>query len=251
MGSLALERLESLLKTRQLDRTLTRHWTPGATRELREVASAGAAALDADLGGGWPRGEVSEIVGRASTGRTRVLMAALGSATRRGEIVGLVDALDRFDPVSAAAAGVDLDRLLWVRGTSLTVESARPSLIEFAVRQGIRAFDLIVRAGGFSLAALDLANVPPRAVRMLPHTTWMRLAHANEGRQTAGLLIGDAPMGRSARGVTVTLEAASRWTGASPQSRRLAGLDMRPHVVGMGMGTKVRHWALGTGHGND
>ena len=226
MASLALERLESLLKTRQFDRTLTRHWAPGASREFRDVASTGVAALDAKLGG-WPRGEVSEIVGRASTGRTHVIVAALAAATRRGDIVGLVDALDRFDPVTAAAAGVDLDRLLWVRGPTLTAESARPSLLEHAVRQAIRAFDLIVRAGGFSLAVLDLANVPPRALRMLPYTTWMRIAHVNEGRQTACVLLGDAPMGRSARGVTVTLEAASRWTGASPQSRRLAGLDVR------------------------
>ena len=41
----------------------------------------------------------------------------------------------------------------------------------------------------------------------LPWATWMRLAHANEGRPTAGVLVGQAPMGRSARGATLALEA--------------------------------------------
>ena len=56
------------------------------------------------LGGGWRRGEVSELVGARSSGRTSVLLATLAAATARGEVVALVDALDRFDPASAAAA---------------------------------------------------------------------------------------------------------------------------------------------------
>jgi RecA/RadA recombinase len=84
--------------------------------------STGLGALDAMLGGGWRRGEVSELIGARSTGRTSVLFATLAAATARGDVVGLVDALDRFDPASAAAAGVDLDRVLWVRGPTLTAE---------------------------------------------------------------------------------------------------------------------------------
>jgi len=40
----------------------------------------------------------------------------LAAATARGELVALVDALDMLDVASAEAAGVQLDRLLWVRG---------------------------------------------------------------------------------------------------------------------------------------
>ena len=58
----------------------------------------------------------------------------------------------------------------------------------------------------------------------------MRLAHANEGRDTVGLLLGEAPMGRSARGASVTLEAAACWRGDSAQSRRLTGLTIQAHV---------------------
>ena len=86
---------------------------------LRERAapltvSTGVAALDA-LTGGLPRGALSEITGPASSGRTGVMLAALAGATRREEACALVDASDNFDPASAAAAGVDLERLLWVR----------------------------------------------------------------------------------------------------------------------------------------
>jgi hypothetical protein len=39
----------------------------------------------------------------------------LASATRRGEYCAVIDASDALDPESLSAAGVDLDRLLWVR----------------------------------------------------------------------------------------------------------------------------------------
>src|SRR5262249_59488899 len=86
--------------------------------------------------------------------------------------------------------------------------------------------DLSVRAGGFSIVALDVADVPARHLRALPWTTWLRLSHANEGRDTVCLLVGESPMGKSARGTSVHLEAARRWTGASAQSRRFSGFSV-------------------------
>src|SRR5437867_12205498 len=64
------------------------------------------------------RGEVIEIVGRLSSGRTSLLTAWLTDVTRRGGFVALVDADGAFDPSSAVRAGVDLRRLLWVRTRS-------------------------------------------------------------------------------------------------------------------------------------
>lgn len=222
--NIAIKKLENLLQTRQLDRTVYRPWVG---EPARPSASTGIPALDATLGGGWRLGELSELVGGRSSGRTSVMLATFAAATRRGAVVGLVDAFDRLDPVSAAAVGVQLDRMLWVRGPACTVEMARPRLIEQAVRRAIRAFDLIVRAGGFAVVALDVADVPPLFFRALPATTWMRLARANESRDAAGLLVGQAPMGRSARGATIRLEASGYWTGESLQSRRLQGLRVR------------------------
>ena len=224
MRSATLSRLESLLQAKRLDGTLTRSWLPDAGVQ---ALSSRVAAVDRVLGGGWRRGEVSELIGARSSGRTSVLISTLAAATAEGGVVGLVDAVDRFDPVSAAAAGLDLERVLWVRGPSLTVESARADVIGLAVHRGIRALDLIVRAGGFAVAVLDVADVPARHLRALPWTTWLRLAHANEGRDTVCLLVGEAAMGKSARGASVRLEAAPRWIGTSAQHRRFGGFDIK------------------------
>src|SRR5207244_3561627 len=61
------------------------------------------------------RGEITEIVGRPSSGRTSLFTACLRDVTRREAVAALVDAEQAFDPASAARAGVDLRRLLWVR----------------------------------------------------------------------------------------------------------------------------------------
>ena len=91
--------------------------TPASRLEIRpapEMVSTGISALDA-LTGGLPRGCLTEICGPASSGRTTVLLAALAAATQRGEFCAVIDASDALDPHSVAAAGVDLDRMLWVR----------------------------------------------------------------------------------------------------------------------------------------
>jgi hypothetical protein len=225
MASSAVFRLESLLEARRLDRTLARE--PASPPPVQPT---GIARLDAVLDGGWRRGEVSEVVGPRSSGRTSLLVATMASTTAGGGIVGLVDTVDRFDPAGAARAGVDLDRVLWVRGPQIGVEQARATLVDRAVHQALRAVDLLVRAGGFAVVAFDVADIPPRYLRGLPHTTWMRLAHANAGQPTVCLLVGEAAMGRSARGATVELDAAGRWTGTSPQSRRLTGVNIRACV---------------------
>jgi len=104
-------------------------------------------------------------------------------------------------------------------------------MVEQSVQRAVRAFDLIIRAGGFGVVALDLAGVSARVVQLLPFTTWMRLAHANEGRQTVGLIVGDIAVGRSARGVSVHLRASTQWIGSSPQSRRFNGFNWVSDVL--------------------
>lgn len=193
------------------------------------LVSTGISSLDDTLQGGWRRGDLSEIIGGPSSGRTGVVLATLAAATARGDIVALVDAFDRADPVTMAATGVDLSKVLWVRGPALTLPG-RPGMVSAAVTQAIRALDLIIRAGGFGVVALDVAGAPARAFHDLAPATWLRLGHAIAGQQTVGLLVGDLPMGRSARGVTLRLTSSRQWTGTSPQSRRLSGLDIRAHV---------------------
>ena len=217
MSSAAIRSLETLLQDRKLGSTL-----PGLALPPR-VLPTGLADFDRAIGGGWRLGALSEVVGRRSTGRTHLLLATLAQATRQGQVVALVDALDRFDPRTAAEAGIDLTRLLWVRGASVLVEQARPALIDGAVKLGVRACDLILRAGGFAVVALDLRDVPARRLQALPSITWLRLSQVIEGQDTVGMLLADAPTARSARGVSVHLQGQAVWTGTSLQSRRLAG----------------------------
>src|SRR5262249_52885278 len=117
---LARADLESLLRARKLDRTLTTALDP--SHECHDchdeslVAPTGLSTIDARIAGGVPRGQLSEVVGPRSSGRTSLTLQMLAAATARGDIVALVDALDTFDAASADAAGIDLDRLLWIRG---------------------------------------------------------------------------------------------------------------------------------------
>jgi hypothetical protein len=215
--------LESLLRARKLDVTLTA--VPGALAPPPDrVASTGCRALDAALGGGLRRGHLSEITGTASSGRTTIAVHALAAAAARGEAVAIVDTCDTFDPPSAAARGLDLARVLWVRDTG---DASR----------ALKAFSLILQAGGFGLVILDLADVPAPALRRFPwywtSSTWMRLARIVEGSDTAALLIGTEHMARSAGGVTVALAPApARWDGATPRARVFRGLDAAPRVIG-------------------
>jgi hypothetical protein len=218
MGHAARAELESLLRARRLDVTLTSAapWTG----VHREVAPTGIATLDRALGGGLARGQLSEIVGARSTGRQTVLCRALAAAAGRGEAVALVDTCDRFDPASAAAAGLDLSKLLWVRDTG-------------DAPRALKAMNLVLQAGGFGLVAFDLADVPPAGLRQFPYTTWMRIARVIEGSQTAAVLLGAERLARSPGGATIALgPAQGRWSGTTDRARLLRGIDLRPRVVG-------------------
>src|SRR5437762_5504300 len=115
MANDALAGLETALRARKLDRTLTTA-LPLERRDESAVVATDVAALDSCLRGGLPRGQLSEIAGPAASGRTTLVLQAMAASTRRGEIAAFVDTFDRLDVASAAAAGIDLDRLLWVRG---------------------------------------------------------------------------------------------------------------------------------------
>ncbi len=84
-------------------------------RAIRPTAATGITAVDELLGGGLPIGAISEIVGPECSGRTTLALAFLASITRQGKVCAWIDVSDALHPESAAAAGIDLDRLLWVR----------------------------------------------------------------------------------------------------------------------------------------
>ena len=67
---------------------------------------------------------------------------------RAQEVCALVDAEDAFSPHSAADAGVQLERLLWVR-------------CGHSAEHALKAADLLIQGGGFGLVVMDLGDTPP------------------------------------------------------------------------------------------
>lgn len=225
--------LESLLRTRQLDRTLTTALPPIAPAGIADefvIAPTRVTALDARLGGGFPRGQLSELVGPRSSGRTSLLLQTLAASTARGELVALVDALDMFDVESAEAAGVQLNRLLWIRGHVVSNPGMCRDMNQRAMEQAIRAFTLVLQAGNFGVVAFDVAEAPADAIRRLPFTTWLRLQRLVEGSQTTAVLVGAEPMARSSAGLTLKLSRA-QGSGLRAGPRLFDGLDVEARVV--------------------
>jgi hypothetical protein len=158
----------------------------------------------------FPPGRLSEIVGPRSSGASSLLLALIArittSGSQGGGQVAFVDGMDALDPASAAAAGVDLSALLWVKCGG-------------RLRVALSAADLLVRCPGFALVVLDLDELGP-----MPASAHMRLQRAVEGGDT--ILITRSARhreGSPASLVLATRRLAPRGMGLRPLTR-LAGL---------------------------
>jgi len=192
-------------------------------RPSPEMVSSGIPQLDS-LTGGFARGCLTEICGTASSGRTSVLLFALARATQRGEVCALVDPSDTFDPASAAAAGMEMSRLLWVRcgekypsrkqpsaaltGCRKTDDSYRgmPSGIsrwESQLGQMLKVTDLLLQSNGFGMIVLDLGDVPVPSARRIPLASWFRFRRAIEHTPTALLVLEQQPIAGSCSSMLV------------------------------------------------
>jgi hypothetical protein len=207
------ERVEALL--RDLGSRLRRGSGEAARRtESGRRHPTGLAAVDALIGGGFPSGCLSEIAGPLSSGRTSIAQALLAQMTRAGEWVALVDAADAFDPLSAEAAGVALERVLWVR----------PEGAEQAARVCAR----LLEVRGFSVLALDLAR-PLRGTAPLPTSAWQKLARAAAASGTAlGVL---SPARVTGAFSALALETRRSRAHFSGTPALLEGLEVEAQVV--------------------
>lgn len=98
-------------------------WGIHALRPLRQLAPpprlpSGYPALDAALGGGWPTGRLTVLSSRLTCGATALACAGLRAGQTAGRELAILDPWQRFDPASAVAGGLALDRLLLLRPTS-------------------------------------------------------------------------------------------------------------------------------------
>jgi hypothetical protein len=140
-----------------------------------ETLSTGNEEIDNALRG-FPRGAITEIQGAASSGRISLILSALSAASSQEEICAVVDCDDTFDLSSAANAGVDFDRLLWVR-------------CNHNLERAFKAVDLILHSGGFGFVALNLCDVPAGTLRRIVSSWWFRFRRAVENTPTAMIVI--------------------------------------------------------------
>lgn len=84
-------------------------------RMVRPVVQTGIGSLDELVQGGFPVGAMTELVGETCSGRMSLALSFLSRVTAAEKVCAWVDASNTFNPTAAAAAGVDLRRLLWVR----------------------------------------------------------------------------------------------------------------------------------------
>lgn len=170
-------------------------------RPTPQVVPSGVREIDT-LTGGLPRGCLTEICGPASSGRTSILLAALAAATQRQEVCALVDISDAFNPHSAAAAGVNFARLLWIRCGMCLRKSGSPQRhrdtekkekMENPVEQALRVTDLLLQSGGFGLVIIDLGDTSEKMARRIPLTSWFRFQRAVEHTATVLFVISRVP----------------------------------------------------------
>ena len=164
--------------------------------------------LDRLISGGLPRGRLTELVGRRSSGRFSIVLAALASATSAGEAAALVDRGSCLDPQAAREAGVELERLLWTRPRR--------------VKEALAAAEMLLSTG-FPLVAVDLGSPPLRGAA--PEAAWVRLARAAEGECAALLLATPYRVSGFAAGAVVRMDDARfAWLGGGAAPWLLAGI---------------------------
>jgi hypothetical protein len=224
---------------RSLERRFPAALTP-APRTVREVAATGIAAIDAQLEGGLPVGAISELIGPASSGRTSLTLAFLARRTAEGRACAWIDASDTLDPESAAASGVLLPQLLWVRCctapalTAVPASAPAPAQTEKTraagifssprrhwthLDQALRATDLLLQAGGFATLVLDLGKIAREQGNRIPLATWFRFRQAADRARASLVVLGRASYAQSAAALVLECRPARALAAAETALR--------------------------------
>ena len=165
-----------------------------------ETLSTGVAEIDS-LTGGLPRGGISEIFGPASSGRTSLMYSLLAYATAHEETCALVDTNDVFSPTAAIEAGIDFDRLLWIRCAG-------------DLEHAFKATDLLLHAGGFGLVILDLGDVAGKEARRIISSWWYRFRRTVEDQPTVLTVVSEEACTRSCAALALELKGTPEWSRA-------------------------------------
>jgi hypothetical protein len=171
------------------------------TRTVRECATVGIPEIDALLGGGLPIGAISEIIGPASSGRTCLALSFVAQRTNAGHVCAWVDVGNALDPESAAACGVNLRRLLWVRCQGVVVQAKGKPWVP--LDRALRATDLLLQAGGFAAIVVDMGDLVPEQCRRIPLATWYRFRQAADQSRTSLITLGKAAYAQASAAVVL------------------------------------------------
>jgi len=183
-------------------------------KSVVETLSTGIGEIDA-LTGGMPHGAISEIFGPASSGRTSLMFSMLAYATTHEETCALVDTNDVFAPTAASAAGIDFDRLLWIRCAG-------------NLEHAFKATDLLLHAGGFGLVILDLGDFAGKDARRIISSWWYRFRRTVEDRPTVITVISEEACTRSCAALTLELRGAAEWSTTNTEQSNV--LPMRKQI---------------------
>jgi len=147
------------------------------------------------------------------------LTAALAARTAAEEVCALVDGRDAFDPHSAAAAGVKLKQLLWVRCRN--------------IEQALRSTDLLIQGGGFGMIALDLSDTPWKMVRGVPLNVWFRFRRAVENTPTIFVLLEQESNAKTCASLVLRLNGdETRWREAASAPAEEAAMTVEAEKEG-------------------
>ncbi len=136
---------------------ISKNFGDGAIMRLGEAKKiniatipTGSISLDLALGGGIPKGRVTEIYGPESSGKTTLALHTVSEFQKRGGQAAFVDAEHALDPEYAQKIGVDVDNLL----------ISQPDTGE----QALEIVETLVRSNAVDVIVIDsVAALTPRA----------------------------------------------------------------------------------------
>ncbi len=135
----------------------------------------GWSALDSLLGGGLPKGAITQLlIPNISSGGAIVLHEIIEAMQEASQYVALIDGKDCFEPA------VDHPLLLWIRCHN--------------VLQALKATDLILRDGNLSLVILDFKENQDKELRKIPASAWYRFQRITEENRNTLLAITRHPI---------------------------------------------------------
>ena len=126
----------------------------GDVEELYTVTClpTGLPAVDDVLGGGFPRGHVTELFGPWSGGKTYLTLKAIAKTQADGGVAAFIDTEYTFAPKFARHLGVDLDKLL------LSSPEYGEEALDIAVSLVKKNVDLVVLDSAASLVPKNIID---------------------------------------------------------------------------------------------